>query len=76
MLRGALLQLGFGLAIALPASLGAGRVLESQLYGVSGHDPATLAIAALSLSVCAFLAALVPARRAATIDPMRALRTE
>jgi predicted permease len=75
-LRGALMQIGLGLAIALPAALAAGRVIASQLYGVSSHDPTTLTLAAASLSACAFVAALIPARRAASIEPMRALRTE
>jgi predicted permease len=75
-LGGALFQTGLGLAIALPAALAAGRVMASQLYGVSSHDPTTLALAAASLSACAIVAAFIPARRAASIEPMRALRIE
>ena len=75
-LRGALLQLCFGLVIGIPVALAGGRLISNQLYGVKSHDPAILALAAVILAACAALAALVPARRAASVDPMRALRTE
>ncbi len=75
-LRGALLQLGLGLAIGIPAALAGGRLLANQLYGVKGHDPAVLLLAALVLTVCALLAGFVPAQRAASIDPIQALRVE
>jgi len=75
-LRGALVQLGIGLAIGLPAALAAGRLLANRLYGVRSYDPVILLSAALVLAACAVLAGFVPARRAATIDPMRALRVE
>jgi macrolide transport system ATP-binding/permease protein len=75
-LRGALLQLGIGLAIGIPAALAGGQLLASQLYGVEGHDPAILALAAGVLTACALVAGFVPARRAASIDPIRALRVE
>ncbi len=75
-LRGALVQLGLGLAVGIPAALAAGRLLASQLYGVKSYDPAILGFTALVLSACALLAGFVPAHRAASIDPMQALRTE
>jgi predicted permease len=75
-LRGALLQLVVGLAIGVPAALAGGRLLANQLYGVKSHDPVILAIAAGVLTACALLAGFVPARRAASIDPIRALRIE
>ncbi|MGH9397934.1 MAG: ABC transporter permease [Terriglobia bacterium] len=75
-LRGALIQLGIGLAIGIPVALAGGRLMASQLYGVKSHDPYILGVAAVVLAVCAALAALVPARRAASIDPMQALRIE
>ncbi len=75
-LRGALLQLGAGLAIGIPVALAGGRLLANQLYGVKSHDPVILALAATVLAVCAVVAGFVPARRAASIDPMQALRTE
>ena len=75
-LRGALIQLGLGLAVGVPLALAGGRLLANQLYGVKTHDPVTLGVAATLLAICALLAGFVPARRAASIDPMRALRTE
>jgi ABC-type antimicrobial peptide transport system permease subunit len=75
-LRGALLQLGAGLAIGIPVALAGGRLLANQLYGVKSHDPLILTLAAAVLSACAVVAGFVPARRAASIDPMQALRTE
>jgi ABC-type antimicrobial peptide transport system permease subunit len=75
-LRGALIQLGLGLAIGIPVALAGGRLAANQLYGVKSHDPAILGLAVVVLAACALLAAFVPARRAASIDPMQALRTE
>jgi predicted permease len=75
-LRGALLQLGIGLAIGIPLALASGRLMASQLYGVKSYDPLIVALAALILAACALFAGFVPAQRAASIDPMRALRTE
>ncbi|HEV2492296.1 MAG TPA: ABC transporter permease [Terriglobia bacterium] len=75
-LRGALIQLGLGLAVGIPVALAGGRLLASQLYGVKSHDPVVLGLAAVVLALCALLAGFVPARRAASIDPMQALRTE
>ena len=75
-LRGALIQLALGLAVGIPVALAGGRLLGNQLYGVKGHDPLILGLAAVVLAACALLAAFVPARRAASIDPMQALRTE
>ena len=75
-LRGALLQLGLGLVLGIPVALAGGRLLASQLYGVKAHNPLILALAAVVLTACALVAGFVPARRAASIDPMRALRTE
>jgi ABC-type antimicrobial peptide transport system permease subunit len=48
----------------------------SQLYGVGAYDPATLALAIALLTFCAVAAGFIPARRASSIDPMQALRTE
>jgi ABC-type lipoprotein release transport system permease subunit len=50
--------------------------MASQLYGVKPHDPAVMVITTIVLAVAAFVAAVIPARRAANTEPMRALRTE
>src|SRR6266478_2232082 len=75
-LRGALAQLGLGLAIGIPVALAGGRVLAGQLYGVKSYDPMTLGLAAMVLVASALLAASVPARRATSVDPLVALRFE
>ncbi|HTQ52860.1 MAG TPA: ABC transporter permease [Bryobacteraceae bacterium] len=75
-LRDALLQLAVGLAIGIPAALAGGRLLAHQLYGVEAYNPAILSLAAGVLAACAVLAGYLPARRAAAIDPIRALRVE
>ena len=75
-LRGAFNRVVIGLILGLPLAIGAGRLISSQLYGVSIWDPLALSVAAISLAVCAFLAAVIPAGRAASISPMSALRTE
>jgi ABC-type antimicrobial peptide transport system permease subunit len=63
-----------GLAAGLAGIIAAGRLLGSLLYGVSAVDPATLALAAFTLAAVALAACLIPARRAAQIDPAIALR--
>ena len=75
-LRGAFKRVVVGLILGLPLALGAGRLIATQLYGVAFWDPLALAVAAGSLAVCAFFAAIIPAARAASISPMKALRTE
>jgi ABC-type antimicrobial peptide transport system permease subunit len=63
-----------GLAIGLPAAWALGRYIGSQLFGITPTDPATLAAAVIVLAIVAGLAGLIPARRAARINPIRALR--
>jgi ABC-type antimicrobial peptide transport system permease subunit len=75
-LRGALLQIALGLAVGIPAALFAGHLMASQLYGIGSYDPWAFVGAAVVLALCAALASLIPARRAASIEPMQALRTE
>jgi predicted permease len=75
-LRGALWQVLVGLALGIPAALFAGHLMASQLYGVGSYDPLSLAGAILVLGLCATVAGFLPARRAASIEPMKALRTE
>jgi predicted permease len=75
-LRGALAQLGLGLAIGIPAALAGGKVLANQLYGLKSYDAVVIGLAALVLVITAFVAAFVPARRATLVEPMVALRYE
>ena len=65
-----------GLVLGLLLAMGAARFMAAQLYGVSFWDPFALTLAAGSLVVCTFFAAIIPAGRAATISPMSAMRTE
>jgi predicted permease len=75
-LRSAFRRVVVGLALGLPLAVGAGRLLSAQLYGVRFWDPLALGVAAVSLAGCAFVAAVIPALRAASISPMSALRAE
>jgi macrolide transport system ATP-binding/permease protein len=75
-LRGALAQVLIGVAIGVPIALYAGRYVATLLYQVNDNDPIAFAGAVLVLAACAAVAAFLPARRAAAIDPMQALRTE
>ncbi len=65
-----------GLAIGVAAAFALGRLISTQLYQVSAHNPALLAGATLLLAVTALVACLLPARRATLVDPVQALRTE
>ena len=65
-----------GLVIGMVAALALGRLLTTQLYQVSPHNPALLAITALTLGAVALLACFLPARRATFVNPIEALRTE
>lgn len=75
-LRGAFSQVTLGLLIGIPLVFLSGKALASQLFGVSSFAPSILTTAIVVLGLCALMASIVPARRAAGIDPMRALRTE
>ena len=75
-LGGAFRQVGIGLAIGIPAAIGAGKLMAAQLFGVDPWDPVMLTLATLLLGLAAFLASAIPAWRAAAVDPMVALRTE
>ncbi len=67
---------GIGVVVAIPCSVVLARLLKSQLFGVSSADPLTLAGVVVLIAVVALLAAVVPARRASSVDPTTALRTE
>lgn len=71
-----LANVGVGLALGVVSALSLTGVLRSQLYGLEPTDPLTFALATASLVLVAALACLLPARRAATLDPMRVLREE
>jgi predicted permease len=75
-LAGAFKRVLVGLILGLPLAIGAGRLISNQLYGVSSWDPLALMVAASALAVSAFVAAIIPASRAASISPMSALRIE
>ena len=75
-MRGALMQVILGLALGVPIALICARSMADQLYGVKAYDPLSLLGAVLVLAVAGALAGFLPARRAATIDPTQALRSE
>ncbi len=75
-LRETLVLTGCTVAVTLPVALFAARAVRSQLFGVSFVDPAVYIIGILAIGFVAALAGFVPARRAASVDPTRALRTD
>lgn len=75
-MRGAAIQAALGLAIGLPIAWLSVRFVKAQLYEVKGIDAAVLLASVLTLALAASMAAFIPARRAASIDPAKALRTE
>lgn len=76
MLREAFAQVAIGLALGIPAAIGAGYLMASQLFGVRPWSPALLGLTTLLLGSAAFAAAWLPAQRAAHGEPMEALRSE
>jgi predicted permease len=72
--REGMLLMGFGLLTGLALAFAASRLLTSMLYGITPADPVTYAVVALTLGLVAFLANLLPARRATEVDPVVALR--
>jgi len=75
-LRGAVLQMAIALVIGIPVAIAGGRAMAAQLFGVKPYDSRILLLTAAALVAAAFLAAIIPARRAAALDPIRALRAE
>jgi putative ABC transport system permease protein len=65
-----------GVAVGLPSGYGLGRLVESQLFGLTARDPLTFVVATATLLLAAFLAGYFPAARATRVDPMIALRYE
>jgi macrolide transport system ATP-binding/permease protein len=76
MLRVAMSPIALGLLIGVPLALAGGRAIASGLYGVKSYDPFVLSTAVVVLTASSILAAVIPARRAASIDPIKALRIE
>jgi predicted permease len=75
-LRGAFARVAIGLLLGVPLAIGAGHLLASQLFGVKAWDPVALVVAGGALALCSLLAAMIPANRAASISPTKALRME
>ena len=75
-LRESLLLVAIGVGVGLPLAVMMARLLRSMLYGVGPGDLLTFAGALVAVTVVAIAASLVPAQRAASTDPMSALRTE
>jgi putative ABC transport system permease protein len=75
-LRQTIWKLAAGLAVGVGRALIATRLMGSLLFGISATDPLTFSSMAAFLLVVALIASLIPARRAATVDPMRVLRNQ
>ena len=75
-MRDAMLLVAIGVAVAVPASLALMKAVQSQLYGLTAHDPSTLMLASAGLALVACVAGYLPALRASHLDPMAALRYE
>jgi ABC-type antimicrobial peptide transport system permease subunit len=75
-MREVFLLVAIGVAIGAPAALLSGKLIASLLFGLGGHDPASLLVAVAVMLLIAALAGYLPARRASRIDPMVALRYE
>jgi ABC-type antimicrobial peptide transport system permease subunit len=75
-MRGAIVQAAIGLTIGIPTAMLCVRFVEAQLYEIKGIDAGTLILAIATLASAAAVAGLIPARKAAAIDPVQALRSE
>jgi predicted permease len=75
-MREVLMLVAIGVIVGVPASIGLAKLAQSQLFGLSGHDPLTVVLAAIFLAIVACGAGYVPAWRASKLDPITALRYE
>lgn len=75
-LRGAFAQVGVGLLIGVPSAIAVGRTMSTEMFGVASYDPLVLGASITALGLAALTASVLPAWRAAAVDPMEALRTE
>jgi ABC-type antimicrobial peptide transport system permease subunit len=75
-LRESLILSAFGVLVGLPAAIAGARLLRSMLFGLQPGDPLTIAGALAGIAAVALVASFVPARRASSVDPMVALRSE
>ena len=75
-LRQTVVVTAIGLAIGIPLAIAAAKTVASLLYGVKPTDPASLVIAAVAMALVAAVAAYAPARRAARLEPLAALRVD
>ena len=75
-LRGAFLLVAIGLFIGIPLAIGAGRLMAAQLFEIRSWDPHVFGFSILALGACAAVASILPAHRAASTNPMKALRTD
>jgi len=66
----------WAIALSIPVAILSARAIRSQLFGVSAADPVVYALAIMVIAVVAGAAGIIPSRRAATVDPARALRTD
>ncbi|HEX4810352.1 MAG TPA: FtsX-like permease family protein [Bryobacteraceae bacterium] len=76
LMREVVLIVAIGIAVALPLAFGLGRLVRSELFGIQPADPASLVLPVLLLTAIALLAGFIPARRAASSDPLHVLRYE
>ena len=75
-LRGAFLLVAIGLLLGIPLAIGAGRLMAAQLFEIRSWDPPVFGFSVLALVACAAAASILPARRAASTDPLKALHTD